>query len=756
MTLPRPLRLGCILLALTAPLTANVRQAPAETLPAGRVLSDGEPVSFEREVMAVLSKAGCNLGTCHGNKNGKGGFFLSLRGQDLNADFESLIRDQLGRRINSISPDDSLLVRKPAVQVSHGGGRRFRTGSLEFQLLRDWIAEGGSRETNAPSVERLEVNPAEKTVLEPIDTVQISVRAYFSDGSDTDVTRLAVFETSNTKAEVNPLGVVQALSPGEVTVLVRYLDKQVPVRLAFVPQRKGFVWNNPTASNYIDEHVFGKLRQLRINPSELCTDHVFLRRAYLDLLGILPTASEARVFVLDEDELKRSRLVDELLHRPEFADNWALKWSDLLRNEEKVLDRKGSQHFHEWIRCSLAENKPVDQFVHEIVAARGSTYTNPAANFYRAVRDPISRAESMAQVFLGTRVQCAKCHNHPFDRWTQDDYYSWAALFARIDYKILENNRRDRNDGHEFDGEQIVFMAAKGEVSDPRTGNAAPPRFLGDNGHQVGRNSDRLARLAEWITSPENERFAQAQANRIWFHLMGRGIVEPIDDFRATNPPSHPRLLNALAVDFVNSGFDLRHLIRTIMGSRTYQLSSFPNESNQNDESNFSHALVQRLSAEQLADAVDQVLGTTPNYDGYPEGMRAGQLPGVYGGRSGRGRLQAGDDFLSLFGKPPRLITCECERTTTTTMSQAFQLISGERINGLLTEPENRLGKLRRSKLSDEAIVDKLYWTALTRGPSKTELTSACEYLAAGQSRREALEDIAWALLNSKEFLLRH
>ncbi|HXT59068.1 MAG TPA: DUF1549 and DUF1553 domain-containing protein, partial [Pirellulales bacterium] len=511
----------------------------------------------------------------------------------------------------------------------------------------------------------------------------------------------------------------------------------------------------PQAANYVDQHVFAKLRSLRMNPSAPAGDGVFLRRAFLDVIGVLPTADEARAFAADSRPDKRARLIDELLERPEFADWWALKWSDLLRNEEKVLDEKGVQSFQHWIRRGIADGKPLDQFVRELIMARGSTYTSPAANFYRANRDPVTRAEAAAQLFLGVRLQCAKCHNHPFDRWTQGDYYRWAGFFARVQYKIVENRRRDINDGHEFDGEQIVWMADEGEVKDPRTSEAMEPCFLGEPAPAIPADRDRLEELAAWITEPGNPFFARAQANRIWHQLLGRGIVDPIDDFRATNPPSNGPLLDALAADFIARRFDLRHLIRVIMNSRTYQLSAAPNETNEGDEANFSHALVRRLSAEELFDALGQATGVPSHFEGFPAGVRAGQLPGVQAVRFRRGTASRDDQFLVLFGKPRRLLSCECERSGETTLGQAFQLVSGPVVNRLLTRDDNRLGKLLASGKSDAEMIDELYWSALSRAPSVEELQATTAYLEKAAERRAALEDILWGLLNSKEFLLR-
>jgi hypothetical protein len=718
--------------------------------------SMADPVSFRNDVMAVLSKSGCNQGACHGNQNGKNGFKLSLRGEDPTFDLAALTRDTFGRRTNTLQPAESLLLVKPIGAIPHEGGKRFGADSPEYAILARWINEGSRPDPPAaPVLKEIEVTPVEKVVLEPVDRVQIRVRARFSDRSTRDVTRLAVYELSNQVAAVTPDGEVQRQEMGETTILVRYLDQRMAVRLAFVPARPGFIWQELPESNPVDHHIFAKLRDIRMLPSPVCSESVFLRRAYLDALGVLPTAEEARAFLADNRRDKRSRLINALLQRPEFADFWALKWSDLLRNEEKLLDRKGVQIFHQWIRQCLAEGKPLNEFARELIAARGSTYSNPPANFYRAIRDPQARAEAVAQVFLGIRLQCARCHNHPFDRWTQNDYHSLAAFFARVEYQILENNRRDRLDSHEFDGEQIVCTSRVGEVTNPRTGETMPPRFPGSVTPPLSDGADRLQVLADWIAHPDHPFFARAQVNRIWYHLMGRGMVEPNDDFRASNPPVNGPLLEALAQDFIAHQFDLRHTVRLIMNSRIYQLSASPNETNAQDEANFARAIVRPLQAEQLLDALTQVTAVPVKFNGYPLGMRAAQLPGI---RPLRQRDQApteGEQFLRRFGKPERLLSCECERSDDTTLEQAFQLLTGGVLNQLLSAPDNRIGRLLERGQLDHEIVEEFYLASLSRLPTPEELNSACALVERSKNRRAALEDIVGGLVGAKEFLLR-
>jgi hypothetical protein len=725
--------------------------------------AQAQSISFRNDVMAVLSKAGCNQGVCHGNQNGKNGFKLSLRGEDPDWDYRALTRDMLGRRVNKDHPAESLFLLKPTAAIPHEGGRRFAVDSPEYQILAKWITAGTPLDPGmTPILKKITASPTEQILYEPDTQVRLRVQAAFSDGVVRDVTRLAVYEPSNPSVEISPCGEVtnpltRSASKGiiETSILVRYLDQRATVQLAFVPPRPGFQWHEIPEFNYIDHYVFSKLRALQMPPSAICSDAVFLRRAYLDMLGILPTPDETRAFNQDQHSDKRARLIDQLLSRSEFADFWALKWSDVLHSEEKTLDRKGVQAFHRWIRDCIAEGKPLNEFARELISAKGSSYSQPATNFYRALRDPQSRAEAFGEVFLGIRLQCAKCHNHPFDQWTQKDYYSLSAFFARIRYKILENNRQDRLDSHEFDGEQIVWEARKGEVEEPRSHEAMPPRFLGDDTPTLGSDADRLLALADWVARPDNPYFARTQVNRVWYHLLGRGIVEPNDDFRASNPPSNGPLLEALTHDFVAHRFDLRYLIRTIMNSRTYQLSAVPNEWNREDETNFSHALVRPLQAEQLLDALSQVTGVPAKFTSYPLGMRAGEIPGVRPAIRRDQRPTNSELFLKQFGKPERLLTCECERSDDATLGRAFQLLTGELLNQLLAEKDNRIGRLLAAGKTDREVIEEVYLAALSRSPSAEELKASIAFVAKAKSRRSGLEDFLAGLLNSKEFLLR-
>lgn len=708
---------------------------------------------FETEVMSVLAKASCNAGTCHGNVNGKGGFFLSLRGQDPLADHRQIVHSAAGRRVDSIEPSQSLLLLKATAEVAHEGGKRFDRDSPEYAILSDWIRDGvRPPDMTSPRVERLEVTPEETVLWAPQSEIPLNVKAIFSDGQRRDVTRLAVYEPSDPLVVASAEGVVRFAQPGVVTVLVRYLDGQSPVRIAHREPADGFTWSAPPAENFIDEEIFSRLHDLRINPAPLASDTVFLRRLSLDLLGVLPTAEEAREFAADTRHDKRARWVERFLARPEFAAVWALKWSDLLRTEEKTLDARGVETLHAWIRDRIADDRPIDEMVRELIAARGSTYQQPAANYWRAHREPFVRAETTAQVFLGVRLQCAKCHNHPFDRWGQDEYYQWSSLFSGIDYEIVANERKDDLDKHEFVGDQIVLVKNEGTVNNARTGDPAAPKFLGDATPIEG---DRLEELAAWLTSPSNSMFAQTQANRIWYHLMGAGLVDPIDDLRLTNPASHPQLLRRLADEWVRSGFSLKRLVRTIVNSRSYQLASEGGDSQSvagYDERLYARAIVRRLSAEQLLDAQSQVLGLAANFEGYPPGTRAGEIAGV---ERVRRKLAAGDVFLRQFGKPQRLLSCECERSDEPTLGQALSLVGGESLNDRLRHPDNRIGRLLATHDDHRQTIDELFWTTLGRAPSSSESDAAIDSIRSAGPRL-ALEDLAWALLNAKELIFRN
>ncbi|MBL8809952.1 MAG: DUF1549 domain-containing protein [Planctomycetaceae bacterium] len=724
------------------------------------VAVDDAVPSFRNDVMAVLTRSGCSLGTCHGNQNGKGGFRISLRGQDPESDFVTLTRQLGARRTNLLAPEESLLLQKPSMQVPHEGGRRFAPTSHEYQILRNWIAAGMPADANTvPTLVRLTVDPSKVTLEAPENSVALHATAEFSDGSQKNVNHLAVFESSDPSIQVQSSGEIRfadSTTARQTSVTVRYLNQQTVARVEYVPDQPGFVFDAPASNNPIDQAVFSQLQRLKINPSPVCDDATFLRRVFLDVTGLLPSEREAREFVSSTDPGKRDKLIDRLLASQEYTDFQSLRWADLLRVEDKTLDSKGVEVFYQWIRESVASDKPLNQFCAEIVEARGSTYSHPPTNFYRALRTPEERAESAAQVFLGIRLQCARCHNHPFDRWTQDDYYGWTNFFARVDYKILENRRRDENDKHEFDGEQVVVVKDEGDVRNPTTGRTISPRFLGNAAADPSAfKGDRLQVLGQWLSDPANDRFVATQANRIWYQLLGIGVVDPIDDFRNTNPPSNPELLDVLKQEFVKESFRVRPLMSLILKSKTYQLSSESNRTNIHDAVLFSHTIPRRLTAEQMLDTMAQVVETSVRFGGYPEGTRAVQLAGVRNGGHRYSRPEAGDRFLALFGKPSRLQTCECERTGETTLAQTMEMVAGNVVTELLKESGSRIDRSMSSNQTTDEFIGSLWWTALSRNPTEAELHSMRQHVATAKDRRLALQDIAWAVLNSNEFLLR-
>ncbi len=725
-------------------IEANGREATASI----RVehSSRDRPVSYRLDVVAVLSKAGCNMGACHGNLNGKGGFKLSLRGDDPLFDLASLTRDALGRRVNLSDPPASLMVRKPTGEIPHEGGQRFASGSPEAAVLTNWLATGARDDgRSAPRVDRLEIFPGERILAAPGLTQQLVVTALFTDGTRRDVTRDASYDVSDpTSVAVSVDGRVEARGPTETAVAARYLSGRAVSRLAFLADRPGFVWRPPAEKNIVDRHVFSKLRTHKINPSEPTTDPVFLRRASLDSIGRLPDPAETRAFLDDPDPDKRSRLIRRLLARPEFADFWALKWADLLRNEEKTMGSKGVWVFQRWLRDQIAADLPLDEFARRLITAKGSTWSNPPASFYRTNRDPLTAAETVSQVFLGVRLQCARCHNHPFDVWTQNDYYGLAAFFGNVRQKEIANVRRDELDKHEINGDEVIYLEGRPETVQPRSGEVMVPKAPLGPTPDLHTDLDARDELAEWLTR-NNRQFARNLANRVWFHLTGRGVVDPVDDFRDSNPPSNPALLDALTDTLIASGFRLRPLVELIMNSQTYQLGSEPNETNKDDEVNFARASVRLLPAEVLIDALGQALGKPESFLDTPEGLRATQFPGVRGG-----------SFLKVFGKPERLLTCECERSEATTLAQAFQLINGRAVRSMLEGTDNRIGRALAKGTTDEVILDDLVLAALGREPTASERTGFLAHLRDTPDRRKAWEDIAWAIVNSKEFLLRH
>ena len=697
-----------------------------------------DPVSFRYETLAAITRQGCNSGACHGSPSGKAGFRLSLAAYDAKLDEFTLTRESFGRRVNVLDPGSSLLLQKPTMRVPHGGGVRLRTHDPAYQVLHRWISEGcqvDSAET-ADCV-RVEVLPSERRVLKrPAHTQQLVVRAHFSDGTIRDVTPLAKFTSSDdTVAGVSADGLVVGHDRGQVAIMVRYLHHVESVAFTLVKDIDQFVWTNPPENNYVDTLVNQKLQQLQYLPSALCSESQFVRRVYLDAIGILPTAEEAMAFLSDPSSDKRTRLVDELLERDEYASLWALRWGDLLRMQGGTVTYSGLRKYHAWVVAALKANMPFDQFARKLLTAQGGTFTNPAANYYRAFGDTITCTEGTAQVFMGVRIQCAKCHNHPFDRWTQDDYYGMSAVFNRV-------QRKEGIRPLEF----VVWMARSGEVTQPHTGKQVQPwvPIAGTLPDQVDK--DRRQVFADWLVDADNPFFARVAVNRIWGHVMGQGIVEPVDDFRDSNPPSNPELLDRLATDFVEHGFDQKHILRTIFNSRTYQLSSASNRFNVDDTRLFSHAKIRMLGAEQLLEAICHLTGVSETFGGLPVGTRVTAIPGP----------DLSKEFLKMFGQPGRETTCACERSTESNLNQAMELSNGSTIYDKLQNKTNRFHKLLAEGIANDEIVTLLYQSGLSRQPKEEELAAAVHYIDAREDRAGALADVCWALINTKEFLFQH
>ena len=707
-------------------------------------LDKPSPVSFRNDVIASLNVGGCNSGACHGTPSGKNGFKLSLRGYDPASDYLQLTRDVLGRRTDRQGPN-CLVMLKALGRVPHEGGARFPASSVPSQALMAWFAEGLQDDSpSVPEVKKVEVLPGNRTLNDPARWQQLTVNATFSNGETRDVTRLTVFSSSDPAiASVSTGGLVEFGQSGEVAILCRYLMELVPVRLMYLEPKPGFKWSNPPENNYIDKHAFAKLKLLDIQPSELCSDQEFIRRATMDLNGVLPTPEETKKFLDNKDPQKRAKLVDELLERPEYADLWTLKWADVFRSSRKTIQQKGTHVFQKWLHDHIDKNTPLNAVIHDVITASGSTFANPPANYYRIAKEPTALAETTAQLFFGVRMQCAKCHNHPFERWTQDDYYSFAAFFARVKQRKdpIEPGTAQNKDGAEY-----VYSERAGEVSQPRTGKTMEPKFMGGPIAKVAPGKDRRESLAAWMTSADNPLVPKSLVNRIWYHLLGRGIVDPVDDFRDSNPSANDELLDALAKDFVAKGFDVKHLIRQIMNSRTYQLSAMTNDFNKDDNKYFSHAVTRLHTAETLFDALCYVTDVPEKFPGFALGTRAVQLPDG----------ENNHPFLKTFGQPARELACECERESDSNLAQALQLINGPAVNDRLRNPNNRIGKLIAAKKSDTEILNDLFLVSLSRTPTADESKAMLEHVTRSMEKRKAWEDVHWALINSKEFLFRH
>lgn len=697
------------------------------------------PIAFESQVLVALSKQGCNSGACHGSPSGKGGFRLSLRAFDAQLDALTLTEEEFARRINILEPEKSLLLQKPLMKLAHGGGTQLRPHNVAYSVLRDWIAEGGRVDApHTPRVTHLEIYPNQRRMLRaPHLDQQLAVIARFADGATMDVTQLAAFASSDVSiASVSENGLVHGLRRGEAAILVRFLEHIETLPLMFVEDVPGFQWPDQEPKNEIDRLVDIKLQQLQYAPAEVCTDAEFLRRVSLDVTGLLPTIDETRAFLASDDPRKRTDLINRLLEKPEFAKFWALKWGDWLRLTGKRIGNEAVFKYHRWIENALRDNMPYDEFARELLASSGSTLANPPANFYRTAVDMHECVESFSQLFLGARLQCAKCHNHPFERWTQDNYYGLAAFFDRVQRKKSARP-----------GETFVWVSDAGEVVQPRTGEKMKPWLPIAGSQDIANDTDRRGALVDWLTQPANPYLAKIEVNRIWGELFSRGIVDPIDDFRDSNPPSNSDLLDWLAEQFASSGFDRKHILRIMLGSRTYQASYRATPSNSEDLLYFSHQEPRLLGAEQLLDAINQVTGVVDPLGALPESTRATQLP-------------APDlvkvDFLKVFGQPERSTVCACERSSESNLGMAIEFFNGPFIHQKLRNENNRFRKAIAAGRSDVEIISELYLAAVCRAPSESELAVALKQIGIRGERGAALEDICWALLNTDEFLFQH
>ncbi len=706
--------------------------------------------SFRNQIQPLLARFGCSSGACHGALAGKAGFRLSLRGYDDEGDFSVLTRHALGRRINLEDPGRSLLLLKPSGALKHKGGVRFSPGRRDYDMLADWIAHGvpGPRKDD-PRIERLEIVPPALT-LKPGDEQQIIVLAHFSDGSVRDATPWAKYTGSDSTVAVpDETGRVKVIGNGQGAITAWFLSK-IAIGLVTVPYANELapdVFTKAPKRNFIDERSMEKLRELRLPPSPRSGDAEFLRRAHLDSIGVLPTAAEARAFLADPSPDKRDRVIDALLARPEYVDYWTYKWSDLLLVNSKRLKGPVMWAYHTWIRNQIAANAPWDRFARDIVTAKGGTLEHGNGTFFLLQDDPTEMSETVSQVFLGMAINCAKCHNHPMEKWTNDQYYGFASLFARVRVK---NGRRD--------GDSIVFTAPDGELVQPLTNRPQPPAPLDAKPLPPGDPRDRREYLADWLVDPSNPYFSRSIVNRVWANFFGTGIVEAVDDLRLTNPASDEALLSALAAELAREKFDLKALMRTILRSETYQRSSRTVPGNATDRRFYSHYYPRRMMAEVTLDALSQVSGAATEFHqaaergrgnfAYPAGWRALQLPDS----------NIDSYFLKSFGRPDRIIPCECERTSEPSMSQALHMANGDTLNQKLRAKNNRIDRLIAAGTADEEVLEDLFLSALTRLPTAEERRRYAEVLASAPDvpRRELLEDLYWGILSSKEFLFTH
>ena len=693
---------------------------------------DTYPVGFVRDVMPAMSKLGCNAGTCHGSLEGKNGFKLSLRGYDPIFDHRALTDDLESRRINRAAPDRSLMLMKPAGAVPHAGGVLWQPGDPSYEMLKTWIGDGVKLDLSSPRVTRLDVLPSQRIMPMIGQKQQMVVIATYADGTTRDVSAEAFVESSNTEvATVDRQGLVSTVRRGESTILARYEGAYSASSLIVMGDRSGFEWNNPEAFNHLDQLVYEKLKQVKVLPSELCTDSDFIRRVSIDLTGLPPQPEDVRKFLEDKTptRVKREKLVDELIGSEPFIEHWTNKWADLLQVNRKFLGDVGAKTLRDYIRKAVATNMPYDKFAYDILTASGSNAQNGPASYYKVLRTADAAMENTTHLFLAIRFNCNKCHDHPFERWTQDQYYYLASYFAQV------NRTRDPKfpgniGGSAVEGAlplvEIINDATTGDIRHERTGEIAQPKFPYEINGMPGDKQPRRVQLAKWITSKENPYFAKSYVNRVWSYMLGVGIVEPIDDIRAGNPPSNPALLDRLSKDFVDSNFDVRQLMSSICKSRTYQLSIKTNKWNDGDDLNYAHALARRLPAEALFDAIYRVTGSTSKIPGLQPGARAAQVVD--------GSVDLPSGFLELFGKPLRESACECERSSGLMLGPILNLVNGPIVADAIKDPTNRIAKLAESVKSDDKFIEEIYLATLARMPSPEQIKLGLDAIHAAEN----------------------
>ncbi|KAA0137938.1 DUF1549 domain-containing protein [Gimesia chilikensis] len=699
---------------------------------------EDRPISFTLDVMPTFMRAGCNTGSCHGAARGKDGFRLSLFGFDPKGDYHRLTRELSGRRINLSMPQESLLLEKAIGAVPHTGGKLYEKDSEYYNAALRWLQAGAPYDTGAiPTVDKVEIYPKGGVMDGKGTTQQVSVLAYYSDGTTRDVTTLSAFSSNNdNSATITKDGKITANNRGEAFIMARFDTHTVGSHFVVLPKGLDFEWPNVPEYNYVDTLIHNKLKKLRVVPSEVCSDAEFLRRASLDICGVMPTIEEFNTFVADKDPKKRDKLVDQLLNRKEFVEMWVMKWSELLqiRTVNNRISYKSALLYYNWLQERIASNVPLDKMVQELLGSTGGTFANAATNYYENERDTLKVAENVAQVFMGMRIQCAQCHNHPFDRWTMDDYYSFAAFFSQVGRKGSEDPR-----------ESIIYNRGSGEVRHMVDNRVMQPKFLGGAQPEV-KGKDRRVVLASWLASDENPYFAANLSNIVWAHFFGKGIINEVDDVRISNPPVNPELLDELAKRFTDYNYDFKKLVRDICTSRTYQLSTQTNPSNENDLTNFSHAHPRRLRAEVLLDCISQVTSAPNKFRGLPLGARAVQIADG----------NTTNYFLTTFGRAKRDTVCSCEVRMEPSLSQALHLLNGDTVNSKIVQGKFVDSRIKAGKKPLE-IVDEMYISCLTRKPTDKEYSTLVQVLDENKKdEQNALNDIFWSLLNSREFIFNH